>query len=362
MKVAIAHDWLVGGGAELVVEELHKMYPDAPIYTSYCTEEWRQRLDNVVITGYMQHWPFSKMRKFLPLLRQWWFSGLNMSSYDLVISSSGNGEARFVKTKKPALHISYCHSPTHFYWRHYDYYKNSPGFGPKTIVSAGLMLQVRYLRKRDYKAAQAVDFFIANSRHIQADIKTFYNRGSAVIYPPVNVKAFKNQPDARRHGFVTVGRQVPYKRVDLIVDACTKLNMPLKVLGSGPEHKNLVKQAGPTIEFVSPAPFNEVIKSVQNAEAFILAAFEDFGITPVEALAAGTPVIAYKAGGALDYVDSSTGVFFDKQTTESLVKAIEEFSKRSFNHSKIARRAEDFSAANFVTNFQQFVRSVLKKD
>lgn len=361
MKVAIVHDWFVGGGAELVVEQIHKMYPNAPIYTSYCTDEWKQRLDNMVITGYLQHWPLYKLRKFLPLLRQRWFSNLDMSGYDLVISSSGNGEAKFVKTKEPALHICYCHSPTHFYWRHYDYYKKSPGFGPKTIVRVALKIQVRYLRKRDYRAAQAVDFFIANSKHIQTDIKTFYNRDSVVIHPPVNVNAFKNQSGGRRHGFITVGRQVPYKRVDLIVDACTKLNLPLKVIGGGPEHKNLIKRAGPTIEFLSPALFYQVVRSVKNAEAFILAAFEDFGITPVEALAAGTPVIAYRAGGALDYVNKTTGIYFDKQTPESLAKTLQDFQNKKFDHGKIMEQAQRFAPDQFQKKLKAYINLLVKK-
>ncbi len=360
MKVAIVHDWFVGGGAELVVEQLHKIYPEAPIYTSYCSDEWRRRLDNKVVTGYLQRWPFSRLRKFLPLLRQRWFARLDLSDYDLVISSSGNGEAKFVEVKKPAIHICYCHSPTHFYWRHYDYYKEVPGFGPRVFVSTALKLLVRPLRKRDYQAAQAVDFFIANSSHIQSDIKTYYGRDSVVIHPPVNVDEFKAKPGVKRRGFVTVGRQVPYKRVDLIIDACTKLNLPLKVLGSGPLHENLVKRAGPTVDFISPAPFKEVINSLETAEAFILAAFEDFGITPVEALAAGTPVIAYKAGGALDYVQpGKTGMFFDEQTSESLADVLKKFSPSEFDHQKIKQFAESFSVGKFKNSFKNFLNTVL---
>lgn len=368
LRVAIVHDWLVGGGAELVVEQLHKMYPDAPIYTSYCNDEWRKRLNGKVVTGYLQHWPFSRLRKFLPLLRQWWFARLDLSDFDLVISSSGNGEAKFVKVKKPAIHICYCHSPTHFYWRHYDYYKKSPGFGPRILVRIALKLFVKPLRKNDYKAAQAVDYFIANSTHIQSDIKKYYRRESVVIHPPVNTKLFSTPstnyqlPSTKsgRSGFVTVGRQVPYKRVDLIVDVCTKHNLPLKVLGVGPEHNDLVNRAGPSVEFFSPATFEEVVDSLKTSEAFILAAFEDFGITPVEALAAGTPVIAYGKGGALDYVNSKNGVLFQHQTVDSLYKAIAEFRKIKFNHSEISQSAESFSIENFQKKFKQFISECTK--
>src|SRR3990167_8961662 len=165
-KVAIVHDWLYGGGAEKVVEQLHTLYPDSPIYTSYCTDEWRKRLDNKVVTGYLQNWPFSRLRKFLPLLRQWWFARLDLSDYDLIISSTGNGEAKFARGKK---HICYCHSPPHFYWRKYESYLRNPGFGAfDWLARIGLKLFVKPLRKRDYNAAQQVDAFIANSTHIQA--------------------------------------------------------------------------------------------------------------------------------------------------------------------------------------------------
>lgn len=355
MKVAIVHDWLIGGGAELVVLELHRMFPDAPIYTSYSTDEWRERLDNKVVTGYLQRWPFGRMRKYLPLLRQWWFKHLDLSSYDLVISSSGNGEAKFVRPPTGTKHICYCHSPTHFYWRHYDQYLKNPGFGP--FASIGLKLLVGPLRKADYKAAQKVDQFIANSTHIQADIKKYYGRDSTVIYPPVDTERFAGKPEVKRHGFVTVGRQVPYKKVDIIVRACTELNLPLTVIGNGPEHNNLLKLAGPNIKFVTDATDEDVTNYMAGSEAFILAAFEDFGITPVEAMAAGTPVIAYKAGGALDYVvEGRTGLFFSEQTVESLAKTLQEFSNEEFDSGVIKKEAEKFTNEFFRQKISESLR------
>lgn len=368
LRVAIVHDWLVGGGAELVVEQLHKMYPDAPIYTSYCTDEWRKRLDNKVVTGFLQHWPFSSLRKYLPILRIWWFTHLDFSDYDLVISSSGNGEAKGVKVgkrktkneksagKKP-VHICYCHSPTHFYWRHYDQYVTNPGFGP--FASFGLRMLVRPLRKWDRKAAQRPDYFIANSTHIQKDIKKYYGRDSVVIHPPVDIKRFEKLKSTQREGFVTVGRQVPYKKVNLIVQACTELNLPLTVIGRGPEHERLVKLAGPSVTFMTDASDHDVEQHISSAKAFIITAFEDFGITPVEAMAAGTPVIAYKAGGALDYViPSKTGEFFDKQTVESLKTALKNFDLNNFDSSVIKKNANKFSVKIFRTKMSKFVKSV----
>ncbi len=358
-KVAIVHDWLVGGGAERVVMELHRMFPEAPIYTSYATPEWQTKLDGKVVTGYLQHWPFSALRKFLPVLRQYWFGHLDLSAYDLVISSSGNGEAKGIRVSRDTVHICYCHSPTHFYWRHYDQYLARPGFGMfDPLARFGLRLLVGPLRRWDYRAAQRPDYFIANSRHIQADIKKYYGRESVVIRPPVDVERFSLATQLARHGFVTVGRQVPHKHTDLIVAACTKLSVPLTVIGRGPEHQHLMSMAGPTVTFLDAVTDAEIPGYLVSAEAFLFASFEDFGVTPVEAMAAGTPVIAYRAGGALDYVvEDSTGLFFDKQNTESLEKALQQFLTRHFDSEIITNHAQQFSTQNFAHQLKNFISS-----
>src|SRR5215210_7245655 len=166
-KIAIVHDWLIAGGAEKVVLELHKMFPEAPIYTSYATREWRRRLDGKVRTGWLQYWPFSRLRKFTPFLRIWWFSRLKLDNYDLVISTSG-AEAKGINTSPETIHISYIHAPTHYYWSRYDEYMTSPGFGWfDWLARIGLKLLVGLLRRWDYKAAQKGDFVIANSTHTQ---------------------------------------------------------------------------------------------------------------------------------------------------------------------------------------------------
>lgn len=364
MKVAIVCDWLVGGGAERVVEEIHKLYPDAPIYTSYASPQWRSNLHDKVVTGYLQHWPFSSLRKFLPVLRQRWFRSLDLSSFDLVISSSGNGEAKFVKVPKTALHICYCHSPTHFYWRHYHQYLEQPGFGIfNPLGRLGLKLLVGPLRKRDFQAAQKPDYYIANSSHIQADIKKYYGRSSKVIFPPVEVELFSKFVNSKRQGFVALGRQVPYKRFDLVVRACSSLNLPLTVVGQGPEHKNLQKLASPNVKFKAAPSRDDVARAMGSAQAFLFAANEDFGVTPVEAMAAGTPVIAYRSGGAVDYVvDGKTGLFFDEQTVDSITAAIERFNAADFNHRQISQAAKKFSAQNFRKQFLDFVSSCKIKD
>lgn len=363
LKVAIVHDWLVGGGAERVVQELHELFPDAPIYTSYATEEWRKKLDGKVITGWLQHWPFSKLRKFLPVFRIWWFTHLDFSDYDLVISSSGNGEAKGIKTPKSTTHVCYCHSPTHFYWRHYNKYLKDPGFGPLNFLARfGLKLLVGPLRRWDKKASTRPDYYIANSTHIKRDIMRFYKRDAGVIFPPVDVDRFKNA-GGERSGFVTVGRQVPYKNIDIIVRACTNLNLPLTVVGRGPEHAKLKKLAGKSITFDDNADDVAVQKYMRQARAFIFAAHEDFGITPVEAMASGTPVIAYEAGGALDYViNGKTGLFFERQKVTSLEKALVSFSRKKFDASIITKEAQKFSRENFQKSMVEFLNIVVNKE
>lgn len=357
-KVAIVHDWLYGGGAERVVLELHKMYPEAPIYTSYCSDEWRKRLDGKVVTGYLQHPPFRQLRKFLPLLRQWWFRGLDLSAFDLVISSSGNGEAKFARAPN-GTHVCYCHTPVHFYWRHYDEYVKNPGMRPKWLARLGLKLLVRPLRKGDYKAAQQVDHFIANSTHIQKDIKKYYGRDSVVIHPPVDIARFKaaKQP-AERKGYVTLGRQVPLKRIDIIVEACKQLHAPLTVIGNGPEHSRLVGMTGPTVHFKTDVTDEEMPDELASAEAFIFASHEDFGIAPIEAMAAGTPVVAYEAGGALDYVvHGKTGEFFAEQTVEALIHTLSAFP-HTYDPEKVSKHAEQYSARHFQRHFKQFMQDL----
>jgi glycosyltransferase involved in cell wall biosynthesis len=362
VKVAIVHDWLVGGGAERVVEQLHVMFPEAPIYTSYATNEWRQRLDNKVKTGWLQHLGF--LRKYIPFLRILWFTHLKFNDYDLVITSSGNGEAKGVITGPGTIHINYCHAPTHFYWRHYDQYLKQPGFGIlNPLAKLGLKLFAKSLKKWDYQAAQRADYIIANSSHTRDEIKTFYDRESTVLHPPVNVERFHIAHIPSRSGFVTAGRQVPYKKTELIIEACNQLKLPLLVIGKGPEHQKLVHIAGETVQFRDDVSDKEMPKLLAESKAFLFAAYEDFGVTPVEAMAAGTPVLAYKAGGALDYVvPGRTGEFFEEQTVESLVGALRNFRAESYEHAAISALAQDFSDVKFRYTLKTLIDNIHNKN
>jgi len=373
LKVAIVHDWLVGGGAERVVYELHQIFPEAPIYTSYCNDEWRAKMDGKVITGFLQNWPFSKLRKLLPPLRIWWITRLNLTGYELIISSSG-AEAKGIKNRKwqkadgkwvQPVHINYCHAPTHYYWSRYEEYLANPGWGVfNSLGRFGLRLLVGPLRKWDYKAAQRPDHIIANSTHTQTAVKTYYGRDSVVIHPPVDTLRFQltthDSQLTTRTGFVIAGRQTPYKRVDLAVAACTLLGVPLTVIGNGPDHQNLKSMAGPTITFVTNATDVQVAQYFAQALGFIFPGIDDFGITPVEAMAAGTPVIAYKAGGALDYITPKTGLFFEHQTTDSLQNALKRFNSSSYNTDDLQAAAKKFSNDVFRKNIRQEIGRIIQ--
>lgn len=355
MKVAIVHDWMIGGGAEKVVLELHRMFPEAPIYTSYCTDEWHKKLDGKAVTGYLQNWPFPALRKFVPFLRGWWFSHLNLKNYDLVISSSG-AEAKFVKVHGNAKHISYIHAPTHYYWSRYDEYLKHPGFGFfDPLARLGLRVLVGPMRRWDFRAAQRPDHLIANSNYTKQQIKKYYKRDSVVIHPPVDIEKFKSKNNKPRHGFLIVGRQTPYKRFDLAVATCTKLNLPLTVVGNGPDHKKLQRLASSSVKFVQ-ATDKELMDYFATAEAFIFPGLDDFGIVAIEAMAAGTPVIAYKAGGALDYVIlGKTGELFENQTVGSLAKVLEKFDSTKFESDQVSQTVGIFSADNFRTQIKSML-------
>lgn len=362
LRVAIVHDWMLLGGAEKVVEQLLTMYPNAPLYTSCISKEWSNKLkDKVIITGYLNKPLFIKLRKFIPFLRQRWFEHLNLSKYDLVISSSG-AEAKGIKVPKHVFHISYCHAPTHYYWSRYESYIKDPGFGPfNWLARFGLKLLVRPMRKWDLAAAQRPDIMIANSTHTAAEIKKYYRRYAAVVHPPVAIAGFPLSSTRARSGFVVAGRQTPYKRFDLAVVACTKLGLPLTVIGTGPEHQKLKAMAGPTITFTGYIPSRQIAAYFQRAAGFIFAGLDDFGITPVEAMAAGCPVIAYKAGGALDYViEGRSGIFFTEQTTESLVEALKQFQNMSFNQKEVHAVATQFSPSHFRTSMQRIINESIQ--
>ena len=363
MKVAIVCDWLTGiGGAERVVYELHKLYPNAPIYTSQYNPsalDWFEDAD--IRTLWLQTLP-STLKKFLPVLRAWSFSRLDLSEYDLVLSSSG-AEAKGVKTGPKTLHICYMHSPTQYYWIRHDEYLSKPGFptGFNWIAKLGLKLLIGPLKRWDKRAAGRPDYIITNSTYTQTNIKKYYKRDSTVIFPPVEIERFKikgNPP--LRHGFVVAGRQTPYKRLDLAIEACNELKVPLVVIGDGPDHKRLERLGSRSTTFLSNVNDNDLAQHFQTALGFIMPNADDFGIIAVEAMAAGTPVVAYSKGGSQDYMKpGKTGLLFDKQTIKGVASALETALSRNWDYEAVAEHADNFSVDYFRNNIKSFVKQCL---
>jgi glycosyltransferase involved in cell wall biosynthesis len=361
-KIAIVHDWLtIMGGAETVVLELHKLFPKAPIYTSVYNPAAVPAFKNAEVrTTYLQ----TRLPKFLrykhilwPVLRAQAFRKLDLSEFDIIISSS-SAEAKAVrKTRPDQVHIAYIHTPIRYYWSHYEEFKNEFKFGILTpIIRPVIPFFVKRMKKKDLASIEGVDILIANSTVTQERIKKYYKRPSTVIHPPIDVERFTPPPKGERSGYILWGRHVPYKRFDLAIEACNQLGAELNVIGSGPDTERLKKLAGPTIHFLGRISDKELTRRAQSAKAFLFPNEEDFGMSAVEALAAGTPVIAYAKGGALDIVqDGETGVLFKRQTVEDLVAAMERIENIEFLPATLHRKAKRFDRGLFATKMLKVV-------
>lgn len=370
-KIAIVHDWLTNmGGAENVVLALHEAFPHAPIYTSTFTPETMSAaFKNIDIrTTRLQNLPgpLRKLHKFFPMLRVKAFQELDLSEFDIIISSSSAESKQVRKTRKNQIHICYCHTPIRYYWSHYDEYRKDPGFGNLNwLVRLAMPLMVPALKKADYKAAQDVDIFIANSSEVQKRIKRYYNKPSTVIHPPVDVERFTPARE-RSDYYVALGRQVPYKRIDLAVAAATELGVPLKVYGNGSEHQRLVDIAGSNVQFYTDrfgdASDEAVTNALNHAKGYIFPADEDFGIVQAEALAAGAPVVGYGKSGTLDIVqDGESGVLFYHQTVGDVVKALQKAEHMTFLPGTLRRKAKRFDKGLFITKIRKVVSDQLPR-
>lgn len=381
MKVALVCDWLTNvGGAEKVLLRIHQLYPEAPIYTSKYDPkgiDWFKNAD--VRTGWLQKFP-SKMRRVLGPFRQWYFSHLDLSDYDLIISVTG-AEAKAVKSGKRlheagkkdvkcpnGLHISYCHVPTQYYWQMYDDYVKNPGFGVlNPIVRFFFKLMVKPLRKADLKAAQNPDYFVTISEYAKDAIKKYYGREATVVHPGVEVGDFKRKNGGKlvENFYVVTSRQVNWKRLDLAVQACLMAQRRLVVIGEGPEHKKLVKMAKDSglVEFLPLMKKKELAAYLAKAKGYLFPSLEPFGIAPVEALAAGCPVIAYGVGGACDYVkDEKNGILFEPQSAKALAGAILKFEKMKFDREKVSETVDNFGVERFDKELVKFVKDKVRKN
>ena len=407
LKVAIVCDWLTNvGGAEKVLYYIWRLFPEAPIYTSQYDPkgiDWFLKAD--VRTGSLQKYP-AKLRRFLGPLRQRYFSKLDLSEYDLIISVTG-AEAKAVKSgkwlhenKKKALnprgiHISYCHVPTQYYWQMYDDYIKNPGFGVlNPLVRFFFRLFVIPLRRADLKSAQRPDDFVTISKYAKEQILKAYGRKATIIHPPVELNEFAIRKQCskghcggccRAHEgaspvktgarnpspksiasdgyYIITSRQVNWKRVDLAIKACMMTQRKLLVIGEGPEHKKLVKLAKDSglVEFLPLMKKKELAKYLAGAKGYIFPSLEPFGIAPVEALAAGCPVLAFSEGGSRDYIiEGKNGLFFKEQTAKSIAEGILKFEKMKFDRAKVSKTAEEFSVKRFEKEIKDYIEKKLK--
>ena len=358
MKVALVHDYLNQyGGAERVLEALSQIFEEAPIYTLLYDQKMTGHAfrGKKIYTSFLQKVPLLKTHHrsflmFMPLA----IEQFDLSGYDLVFSDSAS-YAKGVITGPDTLHICYCHTPIRYAWD--DSHKYIEEFGYPSFVKKVIPFFMNYIRLWDEQAALRVDKFIANSKFVARRIEKYYHSESEVIYPPVKTDLFYISPRQSDY-FLLTGRILPYKRIDLAVAAFNHLGWPLKIIGEGPERKKLKRQAKKNIEFVGQVSDKELKEYYAQCQAFIFPQEEDFGITAIEAMASGRPVIAYKAGGALETIkEGVTGLFFEEQNAASLVKSLHKFKTIKFKPDKIRKQALKFDQKVFKNKIKDFIKS-----
>lgn len=371
LRVAIVHYWFLGrAGGERVVEEIARILPQADIFTLFgkedvlaasvpgrkITRSWLQRIPGAI-----------RFHRHLLPLQPFALEQFDLSQYDLVISSE-SGPAKGVLTSPGCCHICYCHSPMRYLWDLSEQYKSQMNPLTRVVFS----VTAHFMRVWDLASSTRVDFFIANSVFVKRRIVKCFRRQSHVIYPPVETsRGFIS--NSEKEYYLAAGRLVPYKRIDLAIDACNRMRRRLIVAGYGPLLKTLRKRAGATVKFVDASSDEELFRLYANARALIFPGEEDFGIMPVEAQSCGRPVIAYGNGGVLETVrgiwsasefhERATGVFFRRQTVEDLAGAIEEFEavESQFLPERIREHAKEFDSAVFRSKFASYVQNALHR-
>lgn len=355
-KIALVHDHLVqDGGAEQVLKAFCELYEGAPVFTIVKDKKGTHPYfaDRQVNTSFLQQFPLGVKRY------QWWLflmpaaiENLNLMNYDLVISSASSF-AKGVITNPSAKHVCYCYTPTRYLWN--DSHNYLKELKVSVLVKRILPLTLHKLRVWDRLAADRVDHFIAISQTVQQRIKKYYGRDSVVVYPPVELNKFKLSANPKKY-YLAGGRLVPYKRFDLIVKAFSRIGLPVKIFGIGPEERYLKKIAKANVEFLGRICDEQKTKLYQDCIAFINPQEEDFGITAIEAMASGRPVIAYNRGGATEtIIEGVTGEFFQEQIWEDLADKVLRFNHEKYEPQLIRQHSEQFSVENFKRNFNQVI-------
>jgi glycosyltransferase involved in cell wall biosynthesis len=357
-RVALVHDYFIQmGGAERVAEALHDSFPSAPMYTTVALPH---RLPHGlraadIRTSVLQHLPAMERRfRHYFMFYPWAVERLDLSEYDLIVSSS-SGYAKGVRRGRNAMHVCYCHTPMRWVWRYEDYAARE-GFGRASRALLPLLLAG--LKRWDLRASRQPDYYIANSNVVAQRIKKIYGREATVIPPPIDTDRFA--PSEKQDDyFLVLSRLMPYKRIELAIQACNRLRRPLVIIGDGPDRKRLERLAGPLTRFMGRQPDAVVERYASRCRALLFPGEEDFGMSPLEVNAAGRPVIAFNAGGAIEtVVKGVTGLFFNEQTSASLAGAIEEFESCSWNQRAIRQHAEKFDRTVFSFRILQFLSSV----
>lgn len=362
-KIAIVCDWIKDWGwAELVLSHMMEAFPDADIYTSIFFQEKNPLFKNrKVFTSFIQKIPLlNRSHKLALMFRPYAFESFDLSQYDIVISSS-SAESKGIITKPETLHFCYCHTPTRYFWSHYHEYLDMMEFGFLNPLAKWLMPKlVHSLRLWDFLASKRVDYFLANSQNTAWRIAKYYKQESTVIYPGVETDQFVLTE--KKDFYLYVGRVIPYKKFDLVVEAFNKNKKPLVIVTNTKNklQKHLEKISQENIIWKKDISREELRSLYAQAKWFLFPPEEDFGLVPIEAMASGTPVIAYKKWGALEtVVQGETGIFFENQSVRSLNLAIEEFEQIEWNAEHIRKHAQNFDKNIFIQNLKYFIESKL---
>lgn len=360
MRVAIIHDYLNQyGGAERVLEVLHELFPEAPIFTIvYDKKVLPQYASWDIRPSFVQKIPFALQgyRNFVFLFPKA-VRSFDLKRFDLVISNT-HAWGKGISLNGSTSHICYCLTPMRYIWDLYQEYLQYEYINPLARII--LPIWARRIRHWDIKTSENVKHYIAISQTVARRIKDYYQNESAVIYPPCDTDFFKPNATIEKGYYLTVSRLKAYKRTDILIDAFNKLNLPLKIVGDGPELKRLKQKANKNIEFTGWLEDEYLLKVYQNCKAFVFAGYEDFGLTMVEAQACGKPVIAYNKGGAQEIIiEGKTGIFFHEQTPEALIQAINRFQNIRFDNNYIRETSLRFSKEKFKNTLYNFINEKL---